>query len=176
MAKKIDDLQKYWEIKLNISYKVEYEYYKKLCGYKYNPKIIGEKYDANSEYVSYKNWKKNIKKQIKDLDIQQLKEYSKYLESERRENDTIYNLSQTLLVPFMFYVIGTLFDLVVIPLINRNEESYAFLLNILWLVPFFIYFFYKLLSTKEESVRKYFYQDMKEIVDKRIEKMKSDQT
>lgn len=174
MSKRRDDLQKYWEMQLGISYEVEYEYYKKLCGYEYDPKIVAQKYDASSKYVSYKKWQKSVKKHIKNLSIPQLEEYSKYLEQECRRNDTKFGMSQSLFIPFVFYVISTLFDFVVIPLINKYTEENIFSpISGFFLIPFFIYFFHKFLSTKDESTRKYFYQDIKEIIDKRIKKLKS---
>lgn len=165
LKRKVDPkLQEYWERRLDIKYNVEIEYYKKLCGIEYDSKVLrkNEKCD-NTNLISYESWKNKVLSSIKNLSSGELIEYSRFLNQCERSNESKYGMSQTLLIPFVIFLLGVganVLNLLVDPIIA-----------ILLFVGLIVYIFGELLSTKEESIKKYFYQDMKEIVDEKMKQL-----
>ncbi|MCM1500317.1 MAG: hypothetical protein NC124_17795 [Clostridium sp.] len=164
--RKVDPkLQEYWERRLDIKYNVEIEYYKKLCGIEYDSKVLrkNEKCD-NTNLISYESWKNKVLSSIKNLSSGELIEYSRFLNQCERSNESKYGISQTLLIPFAIFLLGVGAN-VFNSLVDLGNTT---IITILLFVGLIVYIFGKLLSTKEESIKKYFYQDMKEIVDEKI--------
>lgn len=177
-------IKEYWEEKLNIKYDIELEYYKKLCGKKYNKKLLSTKSDLhnNEDYITYNKWRSHILKTIENLTADELEEYSKFLNQQYRNKNTKLGSFNTLLIPFGICVIGGVviapaFDIIMKMATNNDFSldckyivSSTFAFSEICIILFVVLLFYWLNNTHDnESVLLYFYQDIKEIVDKRIE-------
>lgn len=48
-------ITEFWEKKLNLNYNAEIEYYRKLCGFKYNNRLLyrNPQYNTKSKCISY---------------------------------------------------------------------------------------------------------------------------
>lgn len=158
-------LDKYWEEQLNIDYNSEYKHYQKLCVYK-----------KNKEVISYNSWKEKIKKQIQNLNLHGLNEYSRYLEQKKRTYENEYALTQTLLVPFMIFFIGVIvvncLELIFGNILIQHKLTLVYrIISYMFLT---LYVFIIIICTKRDSPYKFFYQDMKEIVYERIEEQRKE--
>jgi len=166
-------LKEFWEHKLNIKYNIEIEYYKKFCGGSYKYEILLKDTDLYNdlEDITYDNWKRHILKIIENLSIKELKEYSKFLNQQCRDYDTKFTLVQTIFVPLIFYLVIISLS----PLMNSLDvfsKNYIYIIFLGGITMLFMYLLIMLLSHKKDVVHKFFYQDIKEIVDERINLIK----
>ena len=167
-------LENYWEEKLHIKYNEELEKYKKICGLRYKKKLVRISYSLKYTLITYEEWKQNIICETSILDINELKEYSRFLNQKMRDNEVTFNLSQTLLIPFTIFMASELVEMFIEPF-NKIEMEFNIIMYIKFvtMIFFFGFIFVKLCSVREESIHKYFYQDLKDIVDEKIEYVKS---
>lgn len=164
-------LQVYWEEKLCINYEEEFDQYKKLCNIlPLKENLFKRKNKTQQRYDTYSGWKFYILHSIDELNLKELKEYSRYLNQKYRENDVQFGLSQTLLYPFTICILSPTISYLLDDLNNTG--------NILFFVCFMvlvILIFYDLVGTREEPIYKHFYFDMKEIVNEKIETIESNE-
>lgn len=101
-------LKELWEAKLNIKYNMEIEYYKKFCGVPYKYKTLRKNTDLynDSEKTTYENWKCHIFKTIERLSLEELSEYSRFLNQENRNRETQLISLRSLLIPYAICIIG----------------------------------------------------------------------
>ncbi len=185
---KVFSLKKFWEKKLKIKYDIELEHYKKLCGHPYKYKMLINNPDlcSNSGYITYGNWKKHILIKIENLTVNQLKEYSRFLNQQYRNRESKLISFRTLLIPYVICVISAgiltpVFNILMdVSLeisavsINIGHIIVTIIILLICIVPIFIsiYIFCQLNKRNDnESICQYFYQDMKEIVDERIKQL-----
>jgi hypothetical protein len=170
-------LKEFWERKLNIKYNTEIEYYKKFCGgsYKYEILIKDSNLYNKSENITYYNWKRHILMTIENLSIEELREYSRYLNQQYRNYDTRFTLSQTVFAPLILYFVTICLSPLANNLntFNKVDNLVIYLVFLGGTTTLFINLLIKLLSHKNEQVYKCFYHDIKEIVDEKIELIKS---
>lgn len=153
MNKKKFSLDKYWEKKLNLKYKEEIVRYKMLCNDKISRRDI-KKYNIYPVYRTFGDWEKYIKEKVSKLSNEELREYQKYINLKRTNENSISGMLNNFFVPFLIAVIG--------PLIADGIKSYLQIeINniitdiIYWLIAYFgfiyiIYFMTKNIS-KEHS-------------------------
>lgn len=169
-------LKEFWERKLNIKYDTEIEYYKKFCGLQHKYTLLTDSnFYAKSEDITYSNWKKHILKIIEKLSINELKEYLRFLNQQCRNKETKLISFQSLLTP---YAIGLIGGGIISPIFSiiLDGNGYFFFIAVLFIL-YLIYLFKYFCSTHETSSNiKYFYQDIKEIVEERIELIKGNKT
>lgn len=170
--KKQAPIKEFWEKKLNLKYDAEIEYYRKLCGLMYDNELLSQndKYDVKSEYLSYQEWKNHILNGVNNLDINKLKEYSRFLNQKCRDNATLFMVYQSILMPYIICIISVAASIVVSTAINSKQAS-AVMCVILFFI--FIIAMFKQVFTTEEDITKNFYQDVKEIVDEKISQMET---
>lgn len=170
-------IQNYWETKLGINYDTELQRYKKLCGIPDKIKHFSKKNinDVKCDILLYSEWKKHILSQIECVDIELLKEYSRYLNQEYRNKNNKESLIQSIFTPLIFCIVAislnpltTIFDL------NSHGGIYEYIFFIFMLIIVFGTILYKRLSRAINLIDKYFYQDMKEIVDEYINNFDED--
>lgn len=176
--KNSNTLQKYWEMKLSINYKNEFEEYKKLCGYEYKKDLVQSCYSINSKLVFYDEWEKHIMNMIEKLGIYELKEYSKFLNQKSREYEKKYTLAQVIYIPLIFYVATICLTPLAnsINILDENNNSSGLFIYVVFLIGvilLFLYILWVLFSSRNEPIYNYFYKDMKEIVDNKIKNMTS---
>ncbi len=178
MKKKNNILQKYWEGKLDINYDAELQYYKNLCGISDENKHSNKIHDENCNVLLYRDWKNHISTQIESVDINLLKEYSRFLNQKYRDSDIHFASMQTVLIPYIICLVGG-FISYCFNVFSNNEtfkmgiNKVLFPLVLVILLVFVICTFKQIISLQRESIYKYFYQDVKEIVDERIEQIQS---
>ena len=170
-------LKEFWERKLNIKYDTEIEYYKKFCGgsYKYEILFNDSDYYNNLEDITYENWKNHILKTIENLTFKELEEYLRFINQQCRNKETKLISFQSLLTP---YAIGLIGGGIISPIFSiiLDGNGYFFFIAVLFIL-YLIYLFKYFCSTHETSSNiKYFYQDIKEIVEERIELIKGNKT
>lgn len=172
--KKRVQIEKYWENSLKLKYSEELEHYNRLCGKECNHRLFkkNRKYDTDSDFLTYEQWKNHVLDSIKDINLQKLEEYSRFLNQQVRSNDNMLTLSQTIFTPLLFCLCTICFS----PLANsiKIEDFADIIVYFFFLIA--ITFFYGRLLVKllgiTKKYHKYFYQDMKEIVDDRIEELR----
>lgn len=167
----------YWKNKLYIDYNTELENYKRLCGIS-NISISKHvrKNDRKNDnyYLSYVTWKEHILKTIKDLSINELEEYSRFLNQQIRNNDIAFSQSQTILVPYIICLVSCVisFAFNIFAVSDTSDLNVMlFPICLVVLLWFIIHMFKKMYATRREAVYKYFYQDLKEIVDERLDQL-----
>ena len=153
---------KFWENKLNLNYNAEIEYYRKLCGLKYNNEILcgNIQYNTDSIYLSYQEWNNHILNSTIYLDLDGLKDYSRFLNQRIRDNDITFTLYQSVLMPYIICILS-----IAASMFNSNQAS-DMVAAILFIV--FIVFMFERIFTKDEDITKNFYHDVKEIIDEKI--------
>lgn len=175
---KVFPLKEFWEQKLNIKYDTELEYYKKLCGLPYKYEMLDSNPDLYNrlEDITYGNWKSHILKNIKNCTINELEEYSRFLNQQYRNWDTQFTLFQTIFAPLIFYFVTICFSPIVSSLNIFGENSNNLVIYLIFLFGvtiLFVSLLIRLLSSKKDQVIKNFYKDIKEIVDERINLIKT---
>lgn len=178
--KKKVEIEKYWERRLGLKYSEELEYYNRLCGKEYNHDMLrkNSKYNIDSNFSAYKQWRNYILTSIENVDLHELEEYSKFLNQQVRDNENMFTLSQTILIPFIVCLVSNVFSFAFGVYVNSN--TFKSLLNIILFPVCFVTFLWFILyafkatiiPTKSAISCKYFYQDIKEIVDERIEELR----
>lgn len=128
----------------------------------------------NSEDITYDNWKSHILKTLENCTINELEEYLMFLNQEYRNCENKCGSLQSLLIPFVIAMLGFIFSTYIDNLLHSGILAVMLLLLIFSLL---ILVFWKL-SVKQEKYKnfQYFYQDMKEIVDERINLIKTNGT
>lgn len=181
-------LQEHWESKLNIKYETEFEYYKKFCGYRYKYKMF-HKYPnlySSSEDITYKNWRHHVLRTTEMLSLEELKEYSRFLNQRSRDIKISISSFGSLLIPCIICLIGggvisPVFNVLMEVSTKLNIFSLTFnaiilttILLMIFLCPFFmsLHIFKRLIITnKNDLIHQNFYHDIKEIIDKKIVEM-----
>ena len=163
-------LHEFWEKKLSVNYDVEYERYKKLCGLPYNKKTVDKNYpdEQEQDLLIYDVWYKSVIKSINRLTYDEKQEYFRYLEQKTRENEDRFTLAQTILAPFMFFFVSFMLSMLNDFMGEVYGVARSFGSLLIGCIVLSLYTFKELLGTKEAANRKYFYQDMKEILDNEI--------
>lgn len=162
-------LDAYWEQKTYINFEEEIEKYEKICGLRYKKKVVYTSYPKESYLVSYNEWKQNIVCTISILDINELEEYSRFLNQKIRDNEVIFNLAQSLIIPFSIFMLGDLVRIIMQPLNELTSDIFT-LLKFVMIAFMYGCIFFKSCSVREESIYRYFYEDVKSIVDEKIMK------
>lgn len=123
---------------------------------------------------SSNEWIDHILLLIKELNIKELKEYSRFLNLNYRNSDAQDTKNQTIAAPLIFCFITICLSPVVASIDIFSKNICNLVLYIIAMVGIIILFkhLFLLLIKGKEHIYKYFYQDMKEIVDERIEQIK----
>lgn len=122
----VKTLEAYWEQKVHINYEEEIEKYKKVCGLRYKKKVVYTSYTKEANLISYNEWKQNVMCAISILDINELKEYSRFLNQKVRDCDVSFNLSQSLIIPFCIFMFGDLVKIIMEPLNGMTSEVFPY--------------------------------------------------
>lgn len=104
---KKNSLDIYWENKLDFKYEEEILRYKMLCNDKISKKLV-KKYNINPKYNTFSDWEKYIKEKILRISNEELKEYQKYINLKRINEDSISGTLNNFLIPFLIAVVGQL--------------------------------------------------------------------
>ena len=96
---KKNSLDIYWENKLDFKYEEEILRYKMLCNDKISKKLV-KKYNINPKYNTFSDWEKYIKEKILRISNEELKEYQKYINLKRINEDSISGTLNNFLIPF----------------------------------------------------------------------------
>ncbi len=161
-------LQEYWETKLGISYKLEFEIYKKLCGKRYKKKLICAYFLDVSSLFSYVEWKQNLLCIISNLDIKELEEYSGFLNQQYRNEEIQFNSFQSLLIPYAICLISGGLLSPVFSMLLSDKDCFSLIMTLLCIVMLIILF--KVFCNMHilQLNRSNFYQDMKKVVDEKL--------
>lgn len=159
---------KYWSDKLDIDFEAELARYRFLCG-----SMLEEgKQSLNGHYyTTYKDWKSYIEEKISLLDSSELTELYHYLKNEKRRASIRTGMSANILFPILVSVsLPTFFE--AIKTIYDNTQNFNFIVGIIELIFIGIIFCLMIkpviTTTKDYKVnefRRYFYSDLKEIVE-----------
>ena len=160
----------YWQKKLNINFTDESLRYFKLC--RKLSKSETRKFKGTS-FKTFNDWNEYITKIIENLDILELKEFSKYLNYETRTNFSIGKTMSNFFWPFIVAVfVGLITHNITEPLFKYNQNIYQILLSIVNIIFMLfmptILLIYILKSYNNLETKKLFFEDIKAIVDKRI--------
>lgn len=115
---------------------------------------------------------------IKNVDLQELECYSMFLNQKVRNNDSMFTIYQISLIPFMIGLVSCVISFAFG--IFENSDTFKLTINkalfpvcLLVLLWFIVHTIKEMISVADRLSYKYFYQDIKEIVDERMEKLKS---
>lgn len=172
--KKMVQIKDHWEISLGLNYSEEFEYYNRLCGKEYNHRLLkkNKKFDTSSHFISYEKWKEHILFSIKNVDVHKLENYSRFLNQQVRNNDGVFTLYQTALIPFVIGLVSAVMSFYLNIFANESAINKAlFPVCLLILTWFIIHVFKEIISIKDQLQYKYFYSDLKEIIDERVEEL-----
>ena len=168
---KKNSLDIYWENKLDFKYEEEILRYKMLCNDKISKKLV-KKYNINPKYNTFSDWEKYIKEKILRISNEELKEYQKYINLKRINEDSISGTLNNFLIPFLIAVVGQL--------VVEGIKSYLQIENdniIAWLVTYFMFAYFVYFMTRniikedrEQKRDQLFYNDIYEIVQKEMVK------
>lgn len=179
MKKQTNILQDYWENRLGIDYDIELQYYKNLCGVSVKTKHFhtNKKINIKGDILSYRDWENHILTHIKSLDINLLKEYSRFLNQKCRNGDIHFGSIQTIFIPYIICLVGEIISCCLNIFLDSETfkstiNKILFPISLIFVLWFIVNTFRKMVSLKSEAIYKYFYQDIKEIVDERIEQIK----
>ena len=175
MNKRRFSLDKYWEDKLDFRYNEEILRYKMLCNDKI-PKRTVKKYNLYPRYSTFGEWEKYTRDKISKLSNEELREYQKYINLKRTNENSISGIVNNFFVPFLIAVVGPLIVEGLKACIDLKFDN-ALQGLISWAMAYFlflgsVYFFIWTLSTgeKKQLTNHLFYNDIYEIVQKEIEK------
>ena len=153
MNKRRFSLDKYWEDKLDFRYKEEILRYKMLCNDKI-PKRTVKKYNLYPRYSTFGEWEKYTRDKISKLSNEELREYQKYINLKRTNENSISGIVNNFFVPFLIAVVG--------PLTVEGIKSYPqieidnVIIDIIyWLVMYygFIYFLFFWQRTFQNKIK-----------------------
>lgn len=143
---KKNSLDIYWENKLDFKYEEEILRYKMLCNDKISKKLV-KKYNINPKYNTFSDWEKYIKEKILRISNEELKEYQKYINLKRINEDSISGTLNNFLIPFLIAVVGQL--------VVEGIKSYLQIENdniiadiIYWLVTYFMFAYFVYFMTR----------------------------
>lgn len=159
---------KYWSDKLDIDFEVELARYRFLCGSMLEE---GNQSLNGHYYTTYMDWKSYIEEKISHLNDSETTELYHYLKNEKRRASIRTGMSANIIFPILasvslptfFEAIKTTFD---------NTQNSNFVIGIIELILILVFFHLMIkpviTTTKDYKVteyRRYFYSDLKEIVE-----------
>ena len=161
----------YWKKKLKFDMHIENLRFKKLCGIRLSRKDIRKLKDLY--FTTYHDWEIYISMSIHDLDISELREYSKFLNFKEKTSTAAGGVP----LSFIASLLITLFNCILLtPIVNyilKNIYSpisasigFIMLTVFTWFLCYCIITF--LTTAKHIEANQLFYKDIKDIVDKRI--------
>lgn len=166
--------KEYWQKKLNFDFSVERLRYTKLCR-KVDSKELKK---LNGLYfLSHHEWAKYIYNTIINLDIMELREYSRYLNYEAQTSTSVNDINKSIIAPISIAFITPVIVEPIYRLVPTNSNDIVQVLGFLLYLPFaillFLYFIITfpktfLRSCRDTETIKLFYEDIKNIVDERI--------
>lgn len=161
---------KYWSDKLDIDFEIELARYRFLCGSMLDE---GNQSLNGHYYTTYKDWKAYIEEKILYLDDSELTEFYHYLRNGKRMAHIRNNISSNFLIPILITIcFPYLFELV--KAISDYTQSTKIIFPIaIILILIWIYILYRIIKNvaataqeyKMDEFKKYFYSDLKEIVE-----------
>lgn len=165
----------YWNKKLNMDFPTEFTRYKYLCGYLHPRKVKSIKSEV---FITYHDWKSYIEQKLEKLNTEELTEFYFFLNSKVRTRTITKGITTNFIFPFAisFYIPHFVNEL-----LSYTEKTATFIdfeANPAYRIAIFLIYIviltmiigsHILRDLNDEELNQHYYEDLKYIVQNKIE-------
>lgn len=173
MNKKQYSLDRYWEEKLNLKNEEEIVRYKILCNGRLSKKE--RKKNIDPVYTTYSDWGEYMQQKLGKLSERELEEFRKYINLKRTYEQSVLGIQNIFLIPFVIAIISPLITQGFLELFKDNFNNiiasvfFAILVVMLFCICLWGMLWKIIVEEKESRRMVLFYNDIYEIIQRKIE-------